>query len=432
MIFPISILATAICLLSLLIVPTLGVFITLVLKPIIDASWNQYFFGVNCLKILGFFVPLLLLPRILFSRAEGGILKKSMILVAVIYLLLNCFGTISMIGHGNYQSAVEIFLRSLNGFLGFLMIQHFVKDQRAFAILLVALLIAGLFPMLFGLYQAFTGQVWQLRETSLGTLTRNVGLYHDAFSIRAYGYQTLTAILLSWVYFTNRNYWKKAGLIIYGAICSFVIFKSYSKAALVIFVIWLIIWSVFNRKIYWLLIIPVALVIINFAVGNRLAEDVEKVFLKEIGAASGTIDEKYILAGRTIVWKDAIDEWYDLPMSQKFLGSGKNLPVHNEFLRHLIANGFVGLFLYVILFIGIGYRITINMITRNTALSVMGFMVFMMWFMDNLGLHPGLYPAYQWYIFGFITLAIRGIEGLDPPVAIVKQTHRPVNFWTSI
>jgi len=48
-------------------------------------------------------------------------------------------------------------------------------------------------------------------------------------------------------------------------------------------------------------------------------------------------------------------------------------------------------------------------------------MIFIMWLVDTLGLAPGLYPAYQWYVWGFIGLALRGVEGLSQPAPLPLQ-----------
>jgi hypothetical protein len=39
-------------------------------------------------------------------------------------------------------------------------------------------------------------------------------------------------------------------------------------------------------------------------------------------------------------------------------------------------------------------------------------MILMMYLVDTIGLTPGIYPGYQWYVWGFIGLALRGVDGL--------------------
>jgi O-antigen ligase len=176
---------------------------------------------------------------------------------------------------------------------------------------------------------------------------------------------------------------------------------------------------VFNKKFLWLIFIPIIILGFNFATGNRIFKDTERVFMKEIGAYDGTMDSKYVLAGRTVVWEMIYEDWQKKTLFYKFFGSGSNPSAHNEFLRILICNGVFGLFIFVFVFIWIGWQVWTNILKRANPLSVMAGMIFVMWCIDIMGLHPGLYPAYQWFVFGFITLGLRGVPGLD---GIVEET----------
>ena len=257
--------------------------------------------------------------------------------------------------------------------------------------------------------------VWHSRTTALGMI-RYVGLYHDAFSIRYFGLQTVAAILLYWVYFVPKSFVKKGVLIGYGLLWCFVVFRGYSKAAIVIFITWTVIWLVLNKKILWLIFLPIIILGFNFSMGNRLFKDTERVFIKEIGAYEGTMESKYILAGRTLVWEEIISDWKKKNIFHKFFGSGANPPAHNEFLRIMVCNGIIGLIIFVLVFLSIGFQVGRNILRRASAINVMGGMIFVMWCVDIIGLHPGLYPAYQWFVFGFITLSLRGVTGLDDVV----------------
>jgi hypothetical protein len=47
---------------------------------------------------------------------------------------------------------------------------------------------------------------------------------------------------------------------------------------------------------------------------------------------------------------------------------------------------------------------------RRNALDVMALMVFVMIVIDSMGIHVTLYTSYQWFAWGMIGLALRGIE----------------------
>ena len=53
-------------------------------------------------------------------------------------------------------------------------------------------------------------------------------------------------------------------------------------------------------------------------------------------------------------------------------------------------------------------KLFVNYLRDNSPLNVMALMIFAMWIIDTIGLHPSLYPGYQWYVWGIIGLAIRG------------------------
>ncbi len=428
MIFALAAISTLVSIVLLALTPVGGVLVTMMLKPIIDASWNHYFAGINLLRLVGVLVPLLLLPRILLKNG-AMIFRLPLAVVGGLYFCSNLFGVMGLISTWQIMGASELFFRVLNGTLGFFMLQTYFNERQGFRNLLIFLLLAGLFPVGVGIFQASTGTVWQER-TTVG-MVRNVGLYHDAFNIRAYGYQTLTAILLAWSYFSDdRTALKKLALGLYAVLCCFVIFKSYSKAAVAIFIIWTLLWSVLNRKFLWLLGAPVFLIIVNFSTGNQMYQEVETLFSKEIGAYTGAMDDRYVLAGRTIVWEDYWAQWKQKSTFAQFLGSGSNPPTHNEYLRLLYCNGIVGVSLYILIMMTIGMKVLINAMRRMTPLNVMAVMLFSMWMIDTIGLHPGMYPSYQWYVWGFISLALRGVAGLeentsDLAVAPSAEPERP-------
>ncbi|CAB5151531.1 hypothetical protein D3OALGA1CA_4642 [Olavius algarvensis associated proteobacterium Delta 3] len=425
MLFWAAVISCLACIFLLLISAAGGILTTLMLKPVIDTAWNNYFAGTNLLRIIGVVVPLIVFPRIIMTHGRN-VIKWPLAGVGIFYFFANVLGIMGLIASGNFAASTSIFFRVLNGTLGFFMLQSYFSDKDSFRRLLLCMLIAGLFPVAVGIFQASTGIVWQQRET-VG-LSRNVGFYHDAFNIRAYGYQTLTAILLIGAYYCRqRRVLKMTVLFAYGLCCCFVIFKSYSKAAVVIFIIWAILWSLFNRKMLWMVMGLILLVAVNFGTGNRIVSEVETLFSKEIGAYEGTVDDRYVLAGRTILWTQYWEEWRKMNMFAKIFGSGLNPPVHNEYLRLLYCNGIVGVVVYIGLLGVIGFQVIRNVFIRRTPLTIMGMMIYSMWLVDTIGLHPGLYPSYQWYVWGFITLALRGVNGIDTEPRRLKEP----DYWKS-
>ena len=95
------------------------------------------------------------------------------------------------------------------------------------------------------------------------------------------------------------------------------------------------------------------------------------------------------------------------------LGAGRNPGAHNEYLRILYVNGIFGLAAFIIFLFRAGSQLLSHIKERASPLRVMGIMIFLMYFVDTIGLHPSIYPAYNWYVWGFIGLALSGVEGLE-------------------
>lgn len=326
----------------------------------------------------------------------------------LLFLFANVGGVAVMVAEGRGVVAVESFLRVLNGFAGYHLLHPFVRNEHDFRRLLVALLVAGVAPVMMGIYQAATGHVWSERYT-VGLL-RNVGIYHDAFSLRSYGFMALTGIILYASYFA-RSTLIKLLLFAYGLSVGLVVFKVYSKAAVVISVVWVFVWSLFRRRLTLLFLIGASLMTVDLVTGNRVVNEMELLFSKEVSVIEGTGDEKRALAGRGYIWGQVLEDWSEAHVINKLLGSGKSGgSSHNDFLRILVSGGVFGLLTYVMLLGVIGKRLLANTLGKSSPINVMALMVFLMWLIDSIGLTPGLYPGYQWFVWGIIGVALRGIE----------------------
>lgn len=395
----------------LLLTSKFGVKYLLAVKGVIDAGWSSLSetggFVLNTSRIVGAVVPILVLPKILY-KAGGDFFSLPLSRVAVLFLMSNLIGTAMMIASGGFAGAVMYFLRVLNGFIGFYMFQVYFSDPKQYRKLLAALLLAGLFPMGMGLYGAVTGTVFGEVRRAAG-LVRNIGVYHDAVVIRIYAFQTLAAVLLYWENYRPQML-KRMFLAGYAAVCTIIIFKTYSKSALLILVAWTVIWIVFKKKIGLLFLLPFILLIANFVMDNALVDQVEQVFSKETAAWSGEMSESFRFSGRVPIWQDYLEMWRQSDFLNQLFGIGKSPPAHNEFLRILLTNGIMGLAVYIFIYLYIGLRVAIGLLKERSSLSVMAVMLFTMLTIDNIGITPGMYPAYQWFVYGFITLSLRQVD----------------------
>ncbi len=156
--------------------------------------------------------------------------------------------------------------------------------------------------------------------------------------------------------------------------------------------------------------------------------ELETVFSKEIAFGKGELeDSRRVLAGRGYIWEGIWERWMNLSLRLKIIGSGKNIATHNEFLRILFSSGVLGLIINVTVLIIIGLALLTLIIVRRSSVDVVALMAFQMWLIDCIGLHPGLYPSYQWFVWGAIGLAIGGASPLFGHIQQVADAIREEN-----
>jgi len=412
MIFILASIASITALLFLLLTTRFGIKYLIAVKGVIDAGWSTHFVGgLNTNRIVGGLVPLLVMPKII-AKTGSGYFNLPLSRIATMYLFSSLLGASIMVVESSFMGTLSYILRVLNGYVGFFLFQVFFNYRESFKGLLKALMLCGIFPVSVALYGAATGHVF-VEETSLAMgFTRNVGVYHDAVAIRMYAFQTITAILL-YVECFRPGFIKKILLFGYLAICSVVVFKAYSKAAMLIFGAWAVIWIIFNKKFFLLLFVPGLALGINHALDNQPMEEIVHLFSKETGAWTGEVEERYRFSGRGALWGDVLGFYAEQEIVRQVFGTGRSLPTHNEYLRVLTSNGALGLAIFVLMYIYIGVRVFVQCLVRGSPLNVMGLMLFAMWSLDNIGITPGMYPVYQWHVFGFIALALHGVDGLN-------------------
>lgn len=403
--------------------PYRGVVILMATYPIVAMTWKTKIWELGLLDLVGVAVPVLLIPRLLKTEMQSSSLVKWR-RVAVLYLLANAVGVILPLAEVGVINRLDNGVRALNGFVGFLMFPMFFYNSRRFRTLLTTILISGAAPCATGIWQAVAGTTWQPQYT-VG-LTRNVGLYHDLIIFRVFGFTCLLAILLIFAYWKPRRRLIQWGLITYGVIWLIVIFHLYSKAAILILVLWCVIWCFLRKKLLLGCTIVLAVLALNWATESKLSARTESLFTKEIAVVKGEEeDPRRLLSGRGFRWEKYMRSWLSLNLSQQLLGTGRFWAVHNELLRILILNGIIGLTLYIV-FLGIVARqLLTGLAERITPIRIVAVMLYMMWLVDCVGIHPGRYPYGQWIVWGIIGCAINGVRGLDT----TQGTQLPIDGW---
>lgn len=390
----------------------------ILIRPVIDCFYEaKYgFAGIKPTEYLGFLLPTLICLRILLSR-DRGFTRAPLSFLWMFFIFFQLFGTALIITVGNdAMLGVNYFYRAFNGFIGFFLFQEFFRTREGFRVLLIAHIVAGIFPLGMSVYQNILGGAIR-SEATIGGLVRNIGLYHDAYTLRLYCFQTLGAVLLYWCYFlSGMRVISRGILLLLSAISTLTVYKLYSKAGYLVMAEWLLVWFAAQKKFLQVGMILLVLLAGGFFMKGTMTETLDTVYSKEVGVLQGKEKSDRMFQGRIGGWKMALQQYEQYPIALQLVGDGSpHTGAHNDFLRALLGTGVIGLLFYCILLVTIGLRTARNCLREQSPLNIMAVMLIGMWFVDAMGLVPGAYPGYQIFVWGIIGLALRGVEGLTVP-----------------
>ncbi|MDO5968908.1 hypothetical protein Q4Q35_03735 [Flavivirga aquimarina] len=367
-------------------------------KSFMDAFWDIRVGPLSFSSVGGILIPILFYPVFLKMRCLPGkwISNAKLLFIAYSFGVLFAFPIKPM-------ESLEILLININILMGFLLIPLLVDSRDKLRKLLIAIMVSGMFPIAISIFQFQTGILFSERQTA--GLTRYVGLYHDAFPVRFYGMFTLFSCLMYLSIFKIKN---KLSIVVLIALCCAALFSVYlvfSKAAVTIIVLWTLLMLAFSQiKLKYVFFFSICFILVSVNLGDVIYDNIQQLFSKEVGYNDGTYtDVRYTLAGRGYIWDDLWSFWINeqIPLFQ-WTGDGINRPTHNEFLRVLLANGIIGLILFsFFIFRSIKYVFEINKKVR-----VFGLMLLGMFFIDSLGLTPGVYYYYSILVWGIIGLLL--------------------------
>lgn len=400
--------------------PYWGILFTLAINPVIAATWESRIGDFSLNHVIGVILPVFILPRVISVDIRHPNWARWK-LVAALFLVANTIGVMALLGEGKMVTAIETSIHAMNGFVAFYLFAVYYRTNEGIRHLTIALLISGIFPITMGLYQAATGVVWHQRSTA--GIVRYVGMYHDAVSLKHFGLQTLLAIYIA-LYHFKLSQFQKACLVGFAACACMVIFNVYSKSALAILCAWFLIWALLQNRFVGAAIIGAIVAGINAATQNFLVDTILQMFWKEIAFNQGELDRKFLLAGRVSIWEQLYNDWRMLPFGDQLFGTGDAIPAHNEFLRILITNGIVGLAAFLLAAV-LASTITIGCVLRNKSpLQIAAALALAMWGIDCIGIHPGLYSYYMWFVWGVIGLAIT-LRPAPNPKVLVRRAMPP-------
>ena len=410
----ISWIAAISALIFLLINVKFGIRYLMMVRGIIAVGWSAGIgievIRLNVTRIFGGLMPLVTLPKIIMHK-NPRIYQLPLFNVSMLYLLYNFLGFAMILLSGEMSSSIQFFLRVMNGFLGFFIFQMYFNDRESFRKLLIAMLIGGLFPVVMGIYGGITGFSYSARH-AMGEFQRAPGLFHNIVIIKIFTYQTIAAILLYWEYF-RKGLFKRLLLIIYAMATCAAMYYCYSKSATLMFILWSVIWIILKRKYFLFILLPIAILAINFMQDGLIFKMVATIFEKEVGAIQGTADQSRVFAGRVYGWENLLERFSEAPFFNQLFGMGiMAYGAHNDYIRILMSTGIFGLIVHSFILLYVGAKITINVIRNAYPIHVIALMLYLMWVIDSIGTVVGMYPETQWLVWGMIGLSFKGITGL--------------------
>jgi hypothetical protein len=422
-------LLAVVTLLALILRPVVGVALLFFTRPIIDATWSMpVVFGFNPGQLMGVFVPSIVILHVLIAANGEARLRRMPLKLP--WLLFSGYVVVfsAMIAFvDGLLDGVEVLFRQLNGIVGFYMIQAFYTRAADVRRLMLVIAAAGAFPIAVGIYQQLTGVHWA--EAQAEGLTRLIGLYHDAFTVRYLMLQTLLALLIWGALSPRIDPMRFSAAVAYALASLTVMFKAYSKSGMTTLAIWTVTWAIFRRR-FWLLGIGAsvgAIVVAFFA--RDIYVEVAQLFVKELTALAGEGDPMRTFAGRWYGWREMWDAWSRMePLAQVFGSGEKATGAHNDYLLTLFHGGIVGLALYLAVLGGAIVRVLANLRSGARPLDVAAFMVLCLWLVDSIGLVPSAYPGYQWFVWGFVGLALRMRERVQDADAVPLRRAPPIVF----
>ena len=393
----------------LIVRPLWGVMAIFMIRPLVDTTWAQpVLFDLKLTELLSTAVPIVIFMRMIVD--DGSRRPFSEMPLKWIWLVWSidvCLFSSSIMFSQGLMDGLAVLMRHLNGLAGFYMVQAYCRDKQDFRRFVWALVIAGLFPIATGMAEGLTGAHWRVTEGEGGVI-RNIGLYHDAITIRYYALQTIMGLLLLIATAEKKSTVINSAAFIYGLAAAFVIKGAFSKSGFLTLGAWLLLWPLFRKNIKALIALAGSVVVIALYYSKELMDSAGFVFVKEIAAVQGQVGVDRTFAGRWYIWKDMIQEWQSLDRIAQMFGAGHVATgAHNDYLQILFHGGIVGITIYIVLLGAIGWSIARLLINKSDVWAVAALLAFIMWIVDTIGLVPSAYSGYQWFVWGIIGLCLR-------------------------
>lgn len=390
-----------------LIKPFEAILLAFMIKPILDMSYNIGAGGLTLGRVMSAFIIVHFSVCILLNLHQWSQLKLRYLIVLLI--IVSSFSYV-FTGLQDIMMGVELLLRYLNFLLPFLAIPFIIKRNES--LFFKFLLIASALPILISVLQIAGIPIGHF-ESTIGGLVRPRGFFHDIFTNRLYFLYGMVGS--SYLLIKGLNTLTKFMATIMFLLANFCMLCMFSKSGYIItalFVLLLFVHLDFPfRKIFAPMILVTGLLLIAVK-----SERLTTVYQKEINFLLGHERVERLFQGRVFGWLDAIEKWSNSSTFAQFFGQGDIASgMHNDFLRILFANGLLGLGLYLVFLMIVFVLLCSSYVVCRSFEFALALTLFMVFFVDSIGLVPTLYPAYNWMVWGIISYCLSFVATESQP-----------------
>lgn len=369
-----------------------GILFGILIKPLIDTSWDVKFAGLSIIEMFSILF-LLISFQFALNRNLFRLIPKNLLL----FWTLAHLGVLMSIFYDPLEG-IKSLMKFLYMPLGFMIIPYFLISKSLLKKKLLKYLIYGsLFSSLISVLQ-FVGIIpYEFEHTSKG-LQRANGFYHDMVTSRIYVLQGL----LTLAYILHSKEYKLKNIYLYLSLGIFMLasYAMFSKAMIGILAFGAVLLFLTKKlKLQYILIaLPILIYFVFF--NSTIVDTSEQLFIKEIEYNEGNVDENQLFSGRGSLWADFLTRFDNSQPLEQLFGLGINSGrTHNEFLRSLILSGFIGFISYSLFMVVVLKNSIIAYFKKSRFNFILLFSVIIL-AIDAFSVVWGLYPFYILVIIG--------------------------------
>jgi len=344
-------------------------FVVLVLiRPIVD---NFYYLKnispfLSPLYIVGILTPLLAAYTLLYFRKKDRSVLDFLFGLWGFLIFFSLF--FMFMNDPTSKTFFEYFLKLSMPIYLFFFLRLLIRSQRDLDGVLQTFLYSSLFVVGVFLFELIVNPI-KVQKTR--DLERIQGYYGDVMNYAIYLSQGF--LIVCYFYFTKKNIqsaFERNRLLIFTIlICIACLFKISHTATYGVFVSIFALFVLFNlrtNKTAGFVLIIVVSASAYFFGGEAIDKNVAPLLKTDIAVYEGKKSEERLLHGRVGRWKAMLEQFSGFPVTAQFFGMPLTLEdsyaevstgAHNDFVRILFFTGYVGVIIYLAIFIALFMRL---------------------------------------------------------------------------